>query len=109
MYMPKLVIVSSLTILFSLLLIPATAGALSPSMKVFECWSAESQSSECEQILCEWENTERNWPEDTGFYQDCSGSFATKVKDNYLIYLVPVALLAVGSAWFVARRRKAQS
>ena len=65
---------------------------LSPSEKVRECMDVKNrglESNDCKKILCEWNNTAQNWPEHTGYSEDCS------VYDSKISTSAPVAAISV--------------
>lgn len=86
------------------LLVPVRATALSPGPDVYNCWNEKQNgflTSRCEQVLCEWENIERNWPTGTGYHRDCTASWQAWIVDN-VVYVIPVAaLLIIGILWLV--------
>jgi hypothetical protein len=116
-HMGKLVALSIIISIFSLLFIPTGTNALSPSPEVYECMEEEKTgkvSSDCALVLCEWNNTEKNWPENTGYYEDCNKSENTtmtekaiKVESNNsnenkkIIYIIAGALTILGVVGFV--------
>lgn len=48
------------------------AYALSPGPQIKECAQNKNAHPDCKKILCQWNNASRNWPEDTGYYEDCN-------------------------------------
>ena len=66
--------------------------ALDPSEEILACMDAKKrgiESNKCKKILCEWNNTAQNWPEHTGYSEDCS------VYDSKISTSAPVAAISV--------------
>ena len=47
--------------------------ALSPGLEVNDCYNNPFAYSDCKRILCEFRNLDRNWPENTGYFENCLG------------------------------------
>lgn len=96
--MRKLTIIASFMFLSVFLIFPVNTSALSPGPAVYECWEEEksdSLSSRCAKVLCEWNNVERNWPSDTGYYEDCSEY--KNINKTYVVTGVLIASVVIGA------------
>jgi hypothetical protein len=67
-----------------------------------ECLSQQINTPECAEIICTRDNIERNWPKDTGYYEDCSG------KRNTILALALIGgvILAVGVVVILKKKTK---
>jgi hypothetical protein len=81
--------------------------ALSPGPEVYECLEEENTgkvSNRCSQVLCEWNNTEKNWPKNTGYYEDCN-QYENKVY-TYIIAGVLAIIGLVGIVYIIRNLSK---
>lgn len=72
---------------------------------LLECENQQVKTKECEKILCEKDNIERNWPEDTGYLENCNRE---REIDSVTVLLAAggSALLLVAGVIIVRRKRK---
>lgn len=89
------------------LISPAVVQALTPSRYVIDCNKNPKAHGDCGKILCEWENISRNWPNDTGYREDCNTrTYSLINNDTVLLGGIAGAGIVIGLAVFVARKSK---
>ena len=100
----KLVVILLISLSLSLLSV-GPVRALSPSIKVKECIDNPFAHVDCKRVLCEFDNIARNWPEHTGFNEDCS-SVQYTILTNYNL-IIAGSLTGTGIlTWVILKKIK---
>jgi hypothetical protein len=101
----SLTMVAIVTIVF----LPMRALALDPSSRVLDCLNQKVKTFGCEQIVCEWNNSARNWPKNTGYHEDCNSSFLNSFRENPGVIIVMVGGVSAflfALVWFTKKRSR---
>lgn len=79
--------------------------ALSPGAKIRDCYTNNFAHGNCEKILCEWRNIDKNWPERTNYYEDCSGVKYSIFNLDILLPTVLIVFIGILTTLFIVKKR----